>query len=251
MRHRDQRHALATVQAIARRGACDGRGRGTRGRGRLARALYAGVHVGLVVVADVEHVIVAFEYARQAAHADIGSAAVAALGDYAHVFSASGAQRGRDSRANRRRVTEQRVDPRQAPGRLRVGRGENFQAAGRVGGDELIVGGTQRGVDHVARAQRLAAALAGTMPRVERVRAFDARLYRALGLVQQPVANGEGAGLVKLYSLFGFWKLCHREPLAAASAPAMSRKILSALEPGRWMSRKRSSSRCTTSTFRS
>jgi hypothetical protein len=51
-------------------------------------ALHAGVHVGLVVVTDVEHVVVALEHARQAAEADVGGAAVAALGDHAHVAAA-------------------------------------------------------------------------------------------------------------------------------------------------------------------
>ena len=51
-------------------------------------ALHAGVHVGLVVVADVEHVVVALEHPRQAAEADVGGAAVAALRDDAHVVAA-------------------------------------------------------------------------------------------------------------------------------------------------------------------
>ena len=46
-------------------GGADGRrGRGARRRRRRARALHAGVHVRLVVVADVEHVVVALEHSR-------------------------------------------------------------------------------------------------------------------------------------------------------------------------------------------
>ena len=96
------------------------RGRGARGRRRRAGALHAGVHVGLVVVADVEHVVVALEHARQAAEADVGGAAVAALRD----------RRARRSRPLTRSaaatpvataggVAEQRVDPRDLPRRLR------------------------------------------------------------------------------------------------------------------------------------
>lgn len=57
-----------------------------RGRRRRRTALDTGVHVAAVVVANVKHVVVALEHARQAAEADVGGAAVAALGDNADVF---------------------------------------------------------------------------------------------------------------------------------------------------------------------
>ena len=47
--------------------------------------------------------------------------------------------------------------------RLRVRRGEHLEAAGRVDRDQLAVGGPHRRVEHVARAERLAAALAGAV----------------------------------------------------------------------------------------
>ena len=59
-------------------------------------------------------------------------------------------------------------------------------------------GRAHRGVDRVARAQRLAAALAGAVARVERVAALDRRLHAALLGREQAVADGEGAGLVEL-----------------------------------------------------
>ena len=85
VRHRDQRHALALAEHVARLGADGLRGGGARGGRRRARALHAGVHVGLVVVTDVEHVVVALEHPRQARHADVDGAAVAALADDADV----------------------------------------------------------------------------------------------------------------------------------------------------------------------
>ena len=84
--------------------------------------------------------------------------------------------------ATRGRVAEQRVDPRQPPGGLREGRREDLQAAGRVGGDQATAGGAQRGVERVARAERLAAALAGAVALGDRVGALGVGLYRRLGL---------------------------------------------------------------------
>ena len=69
-------------------------------------ALHAGVHVRLVVVADVEHVVVALEHARQAAEADVGGAAVAALRDDAHVSLCSLPSAPPQSGGDRRRVAE-------------------------------------------------------------------------------------------------------------------------------------------------
>ena len=64
----------------------NGRRRGRAGRWRRRRgALHAGVHIGFVVVADVEHVIVALEHAGEAAEPDIGRAAIPALRDDAHI----------------------------------------------------------------------------------------------------------------------------------------------------------------------
>ena len=69
--------------------------------------------------------------------------AVAALPDDAHVGAALDLQRGRDAGGDRGGVAEQRVDPRQLPGALGVGGGEDLQAPGRVGGDDLAAGGAE------------------------------------------------------------------------------------------------------------
>ena len=84
------------------------------------------------------------------------------------------------------------------PRGLRVGRREHLQAAGRVGGDQLAVGGAHRGVERVARAERLAAALAGAVAAGDRV-ACAARvgLHGALLGVEQAVAGREAARLVE------------------------------------------------------
>ena len=56
-----------------------GRRRRAGGGRRRAGTLDAGVHVGLVVVADVEHVVVALEHPGQAGETDVDGAAVPAL----------------------------------------------------------------------------------------------------------------------------------------------------------------------------
>ncbi len=197
VRHRDQRGALALTEDVARLRADGLCRRRARRRGRRTRALHAGVHVGLVVVTDVEHVVAALEHARQARHADVDRAAVAALADDAHVLAPLRLQRGRDARRDGRRVAEQRVDPRDPPRGLRVGGGEDLQAAGRVGRDHLPVARAHRGVEGVARAERLTAALTGSMTAGDRIGALLVGLQRALLGVEQTIADREAAGLVE------------------------------------------------------
>src|SRR5262249_47674164 len=81
VRHRDQRHVLALAEPVARLAPHRLGGGGAGGGRGGAGALHAGVHVGLVVVADVQHVVVALEHAGQAGEADVDRAAVAALPD--------------------------------------------------------------------------------------------------------------------------------------------------------------------------
>ncbi len=195
--HRDQRQVLALAEARAGRFADRHRRVGARGRRRRGRALHAGVHVRLVVVAEVQHVVVALEHAREAAEADVGGAAVAALRHHAHVALALHAQRRGDSRPDGGRIAEQRVNPRNLPRGLGVRRREHLEAARRVRRDELSIRRRHGGVDRVARAERLAAPLARAVPGVQRVGALAPGLHGALLLRQQPVADGEGAGLVE------------------------------------------------------
>ena len=197
MRHRNQRRALALPEHIARLRADGLRGRRARRGRRGARALHARVHVRLVVVTDVEHVIVSLEHPRQARHPDIDGAAITALADDPDVLTALGAQRGGDARRDGGRVPEQRVNPRYPPRALRVGRREHLQAAGRVRGDHPPARGSHRGVKCIPCAERLPAALASTVPTRDRVGALLTGLHRALLRIEQPVANGEAAGLVE------------------------------------------------------
>jgi hypothetical protein len=79
VRHRDQRQVLALPEGGAGVFAdrlCGGR---ACGRGSGPGALHAGVHVGLVVVVDVENVVAALEHAGQTAESDVHGAAVSAL----------------------------------------------------------------------------------------------------------------------------------------------------------------------------
>src|SRR5207302_2428361 len=81
--------------------------------------------------------------------------------------------------------------------------GEDLQAASRVDRDHLAAGGAVHRVQRVARAERLAAALAGAMPAGQRVGAAGGRLDAALVLGEQPVPDREAAGLVELDPLVG------------------------------------------------
>ena len=63
MRHSNQWHAFARIEGVARFGTYRYGGCGARRTRCGAGALYAGVHVGLIVVADIEHIVVAVESA--------------------------------------------------------------------------------------------------------------------------------------------------------------------------------------------
>src|ERR1039457_2437287 len=73
------------------------------------------VHITFIIVANVEHVIVAFEHAGQAAKSDIGGAAIAALRDRAHLLAPLHPHGRGHSAGDRSGVTEQRVQPRYLP----------------------------------------------------------------------------------------------------------------------------------------
>jgi hypothetical protein len=75
-------------------------------RGRTG-PLDAGVHVTAVVVADEQHVVVAFEHPRQAGQTDVDRAPVTALTDDADVGAALRPECRGDAGRDRRRVAEQ------------------------------------------------------------------------------------------------------------------------------------------------
>ena len=224
----DLGHALAGAENIARLRTHGRRRGGARRRRRRRGTLYAGVHIGFVIVADIEHVIVALEHAGQAAEADVGGAAIAALRNCAHLGPAFHAHGGGNAGRDRGGIAEQRMQPWSLPRGFRIGRGEHFQAAGGVNGDQIVVGGAHRGVDGVARAQRLAAALAGAVAAGERIGALGRGLHRALFLRNEPVADRESALLVEVQLLrrvHRYRAIVHRiSPYSAAFSAAWLRR---------------------------
>ena len=86
-------------------------------------------------------------------------------------------RRGHPGR-HRRCVAEQRVEPGDLPRRLGVRGREHLEAAGGVDRHHLAAGGPHGGVEGVAGAQCLAAALAGPVARRQRVRRARRRTAR-------------------------------------------------------------------------
>ena len=120
----------------------------------------------------------------------------------------------------------------------------------------LPLGRAHCGVQRVARAQRLAAALAGPVARGDGVGAFRRGLDRPAALVHQAVAHGVGAGLVELDLLKRVFRLSWTGPLPRQDRRrtrpgfrALSR--FSAIGPEWRTSRARASCSCTTSQLRS
>jgi hypothetical protein len=199
--HRDPRQVLALAERVARIFTDGLGGGGPRGRGSGPRALDAGVHVGLVVIADVEHVVVALEHPGQAAETDVDGPTVATLRDHPHVAAAHRLVCRRDAGCHCGRVAEQRVQPGDPPRGFRVGRREHLEAAGRVDRDKLPVDRGHRRIEGVAGTEGLAAPLTGPVAGGEGVRAVGVGLDRADLQGQQPVAHREGAHLVELHRL--------------------------------------------------
>ena len=184
VRHREERHVLAGAERVAGLVAEGGRRARARGGGRRARALHARVHVRLVVVTNVEHVVVALEHARQAPEADVHRAAVAALREHAHVAPLH-AQGRRDAARHRRRVAEERVQPRHLPRRLGYGVVNTSRQPVAFTATRRPLRRAHRSVEDVARAERLAAPLARAMTARERVAPIDRRLHRALRRIER------------------------------------------------------------------
>lgn len=129
VRCEDPGHILfrALVPKRLRTGRARGRARVVRG---CAGPLDTGVHVGLVVVADVGDIVAAFERAADAEHPDIEGRAIAGDNDNL-LFPALLLKRRLDPGGNRRGILEERVDPRDFPRGLGVRRGEDLHASRR------------------------------------------------------------------------------------------------------------------------
>ena len=141
-----------------------GGGPGADGRG--ARALEAGVHVGAVVVADVEHVVAALHGAGERLQADVVGAAVAAEGDELDALLEraallQGAEGGLDAGERRRGVLEVGVDVAALPGGVRVASGGHLEAAGGAGDDVVALDRCEHLVDDDGGAAAAAEAVAG------------------------------------------------------------------------------------------
>ena len=107
-------------------------------------ALEAGVHVGAVVVAHVEHVVAALHGAGERLEADVVGAAVAAEGDELDALLelaalAQGTKGGLDAGERRGGVLEVGVDVAALPGGVRVARAGHLEAAGRAGDHVVAV----------------------------------------------------------------------------------------------------------------
>src|ERR1039457_161546 len=248
VRHGDLRHVFALAEHVARLGTDRHGGRGTRRRRCGRRTLHASVHVGFVVVTDVQHIVVALEHSRQTTKADVGGAAVAALRHDAHIMPPLHLHRSRDTCRNSRSIAEQRMYPRHLPGRFGIRRGKHFETTGRVCRNQLPVALGHRRVDRVSRAECLSATLTGAMPGVDRVAAHLAGLHAALVWREQPVADGECTGLVKFD-----WLKAHNyspQPNFADTMP-LSCRMFSAMGPEWRFCRSRSSCLLTASQSRS
>ena len=109
------------------------------------------------------------------------------------VAVALGPQRRRDAGRHRRRIAEEGVEPGDLPRGLGVGGREHLEAPGRVHRHHLPAGGAHGGIERIAGAESLSAALAGPVPRGEGVGPLGARLDGAALDIDEPVADGEAA----------------------------------------------------------
>ena len=152
----DERHILLLL-LLAVDGRTRGRGGGAGAEGCGGRALIAGVHIALVVIADIEHLRAALGSAREALEAAVSRGAVARDGDDIDVRSALAlvhlAHAGHEGRG----VVEQRDVNRSgaAVGEVPAVDARAGHAAGRHGEDAV----SARNLHDTAENQLAAAAL--------------------------------------------------------------------------------------------
>ncbi len=138
------------------------------------------------------------------------------------------------------------MQPRDAPRRLGIRSGEHLETARRVHGHELAVARAHRGVEGVACAQYLTAALARSMPRVDGVSPIGVGLDRSVFVVQETIADGKATDLVEANRLPR-----HDFTFDAACSVPTSRSRFSADGPERRVLAMRVRSRSTAAPSRS
>jgi len=129
------------------------RSRGCTGKRSGARTLDAGVGVAFVVVADVNHVLVALHGAGQGAEADVKGGTVAADADHGALL-AKVLERAGHARGDCGDVFEKRVDVGDRPRGLGIRSRDDFHAARGVDHDDVRA----KGFKHVAHGECGAAA---------------------------------------------------------------------------------------------
>ena len=98
MRHGDSRYIFTLAKHVSGFFPYRLGGSRTGSGGSRPASLHPGIHIGAIVIADIEDVVVTFEHPRQAAHPDIHGAAIASLGNHPG-FLAFGAKRCRRPRS--------------------------------------------------------------------------------------------------------------------------------------------------------
>ena len=160
--------------------------------GRGAGTLEAGVHVGAVVVADVEHLVATLHGAGERLQADVVGAAVAAEGDELDVLVdlallLERAVGGLDAAERRGGVLEGGVDVAAGPRGVRVDRRRDLQAAGRRAHHDRVVGTHQHLThDDGGTAAGAHAMAAGELVRVgQQLVPLGARVLEVAGLLER------------------------------------------------------------------
>jgi len=144
-----------------------------RSERRGARSLDTGVHVGFVVVADVDHVVAALHRPRQRLQTDVVGSPITTDGDEVHLFAldrqiAKFLQRpesGLGAADGRRDVLECGVDVRDLPRGVRIDGRDDFHAASGRTDDRILA----RGQHDLAQDVRTRATGAGAVPTGEEV----------------------------------------------------------------------------------
>ena len=97
-----------------------GCGRGFGTIGGKAGTLNAGIHIGFIVIANIEDIVPPFQHAADTLKANVGGAAVTSLGNDIHWPFLQSFVGGFHSGCDRRRVFKEAVQKGDTPGRIRI-----------------------------------------------------------------------------------------------------------------------------------